>query len=325
MRRGDISPVFKYIMVMIVGVLFLIFFVGFAANQMGLFGSLKDYESAYGFDDTLQALSVNEDSEITLAPKVSVVFQFFQDNIIVGESTKKTDKIIFSPEFVYGNEIYVATQNWYYPFSATNFFYLSDINHKYIFLYDQSSEDFAKDFTTSYDGFPSRFLSEVYDYNDLNLEQIKSANPDKILRFVFLFEPSSAEKKSIDNFFEGESVIWIDLVDEENGYVHYDDFDGIYLGLEMLTGAIVANDGESYFYQYELAKEKLISMSGIYLDKAALLQSRKQECSYSSIQSNLNSYVGYVETGDDPVLFATAADKIKDVNKGYGGNCPKLF
>lgn len=327
MRRGDISVVFKYIMTLVVGVMFLVFFIGFAGSQIGLFSSLKDYESAYGFDDALQALSVDENSERTLTTKLTTLFQFTENNIIVGSSSKKTDKIIFTSKYISGKEIYVATQSWHYPFAVTNLFYLSDINHKYIFLYDSSSQSFTNEFITSYDGFPSRFLSEVHDINEAlsNLDQIKNANPTETLRFVFMFEPTSSQESKIDNFFDGESIIWLEFVDEENGYVHYDDADGIYLGKEMLIGAIVAENGFEYSYQYGKSLVQLISMCEIYLDKAALLQSKKPDCSYTSIQSNLNSYINYIKTGDNPVLFASASENVKSVNKGYGGNCPKLF
>ena len=151
-----ISPVFKYIFAVVVGGLFIIFFINFAIKSVKEPSEIITAgESVQRFINTLNAFSTAEDSihPLNLGLETEVIFDCNQ--IKMNQMSDDSQHIIFAPLILKGRSIDMWTKQFaienFLP--ITNFFYLSNQDHQYVLVFDSSSQDYVNNL---YNKFPKQ-------------------------------------------------------------------------------------------------------------------------------------------------------------------------
>ncbi|MFH0752314.1 MAG: hypothetical protein V1914_01825, partial [archaeon] len=239
-----------------------------------------------------------------------------------------TTKTIFSQKQLSGKQFSIWTKRWKMPFTIDSFFYISDGRALTYIIYDASTEEIAEELTDKFSGFPKTFKVDKLREDQLDKQTLASirakATDYAKIRFAILSskQPAlyqGAEKIKLESAeIEGEET-W------EYGTVEYGSGDtSIFLGKEMLIGAILAEDQESYEKSKEKAMEKLTIMSRLYGQKAGLLEKTCPQ-EYISIKQKLKTLE---ETEPDQSTlenFALQVEDIKNANRQFEGGCPEVF
>jgi hypothetical protein len=131
MKKGMVSPIFKYIFVLVAGTLILFFFIRFAFLQKGSSESLGDVLAITNLNDNLEAFAISPNADTTIDMGTSVDLKFNRagicGTIAVGDARPlRSNKIIFGPEEMSTRRIDAWTQTWIFPFKIGNFYYLND-------------------------------------------------------------------------------------------------------------------------------------------------------------------------------------------------------
>tara|TARA_Y100000310_G_scaffold345815_1_gene470411 strand:- start:26111 stop:27085 length:975 start_codon:yes stop_codon:yes gene_type:complete len=324
MKKAQISPVFKYIFIAIVGAMVLAFFVRFAFQQIDVGTKLNTIKVAITLDHNLDAFSVSKssDKDLDLGTNTNVLFNHLICNTIAleGGNNIKTNKIIFSPQKIQGRSIQAWTFGWFYPFHVTNFFYLSNPKAVYYLVYDSFSEEVVEEFFDKNNiyNIPSRFNVRKIAINKVNAQLVSSLEPRfDFVKFIFFTNPNIRSSDKIKVVSIGPDVITF-YEDTQKNEVN--------LGNEFILGAIFTEDYDSYLCNFKSAVNDLKIISGLYLDKRSEILS-KYECDYSVISSNL----GYFKNNDPSINNLETYRRNKDLlmlnnNELYGvENCEALF
>ncbi len=320
---------------MVAGVLFISFFIGFAMQHKSSQTKLETGRIVLGFDDLLTLVSTAEDSSMIYPEQgfPSTVTLTFNDNQITsGTGTEKitrtTTKTIFSQQELKGKQFYIWTKRWKMPFAVDNFFYLSDGRAQTYIIYDSDTEEIAEELTDKFSGFPKNFKVDKYRIDLLDTKTIASIRTKlkdyKKTRFVIL----SQEQPALFPGAEKLKARPAEINGEENwdyGTVDYGTGDkSVYLGKEMLIGAILAEDQETYEKSKEKAMGKLAILSRLYEQKAKLLE---QTCptAYTLIRQKLSA-LGSADPDESTLSdFASQAEELKDLNEQFPSDCPEVF
>ncbi len=334
-KKAQGSPVFKYIFAIVAGVLFISFFIGFAMQHKSGQTKLETGRIVFGFDDLLTLISTAEDSSMIYPEQgfpATVDLTFNDNKITSGTGTEKitrtTTKIIFSQQELKGKQFYIWTKRWKMPFAADNLFYLSDGRVQTYIIYDSDSEEIAEELTDKLSGFPKNFKVEKYKSDLLDAQtqasmRTKLKNLKKI-RFVILSQEQptlfqGAEKMTARPAEINGVKSW------DYGTVDYGTGDkSVYLGKEMLIGAILAEDQDSYEKAKEKAMNKLAIMTRLYEQKAKLLE-RTCPSAYTLIKQKLST-LRTAEPDESTIgSFASQAEELKELNRQLESGCPEVF
>jgi len=329
-KKGDFSPVFKYIFALVAGGLFLSFFVGFAMKHKEQQGTIETGRIVFGFDDLLTLFSASSDSSITYPEQgfpSTVELKILGDKITSGKISRPTTKTVFSQETLKGRQFFIWTKRWQMPFTVDNFFYLADGRVPIYIVYDEDSEDTAKELTDKYSGFPKNFkvdrLHADTDQKTMSAIMAKLADYSRI-RFIIL----SSKKPDLKGFTAAETrtIKPADIDGEtswEYGTIEFKDGKSTYLGKEMLIGAMMAEDKEAYEKAKGKAMEKLGLMARLYEKKAELLE-RTCPGQYAAIAAALRS-LSTAEPEDDLESYAKGIAALKESNHEFESGCPEVF
>jgi len=337
-HKAQVGESFKYIFGIIIGSMFLIFFIGFAYKYMTSAEQIGDAELAIAIDNDLTAFSVSQSATNTIDYSREMDLTMFEGTLTpVGlPRGKDLDKIIYSPLELQGEALYSATKTVYFPYKITNFFYLSDKRTYYIVVYNginEENKNLAEELEEGYSSIPNNFDFVVYDQDTLkdNIGQLNSltANHDWV-RFIFLTNQEITP--NLDNY---DTIIVEDFSEDEEfefGTVTFEDGTTIYLSKEMLIGAIIAEDRAAYDFNLDLTLEQLESITDLYYEKAKFVSTRLPECNYAGIKTSLNNYKSFISgktaqsiTTQDLQSFKSYIDSIETANKNLGGDCPEVF
>lgn len=272
-KRGQ-GEVFKYIFVLIVGVLILIFFLKFGFEHIGIVNKMSSVEAVRAIDDNLDAFSIssNSDRTIDLGSKNKIIFDCGSINI-EDDNPIRTSNLIFSPRALDGNKIYAWTRTWKYPFEVTNFFYLSNDKIRYYLVYDSNTESLVRSYVdkNNPESIPERFNVKI-----ISKDKVSSSVEDNA-KFVFFTNPNINPSKNIKVIEIGNNIkFYEDSIKEIE-----------FLDNETLMGAIFAEDYNQYKCGYDKALERLKIISKLYHNKASKLKLKNPECGYSALISNL--------------------------------------
>jgi hypothetical protein len=320
-KKGQMSEMFKYIFGFVVGSFFLLFFIGFGYQYMDFSGSMSSAELVTVLDDDLTAFGVVYGGEKTIDYNQNLELTISEGRIISGGQTKSTDKIIFSERFMEGEQIGLATRELALPYSVGNVYYLDDGGTWYIVVYDSNTDDVFDELN-----FPNFMSVLEVDVNDLDLDSIEGvAGAYDRVRFV-LFTSSNV---NINMDFENYDVLEVtSIIDDEPytyGSVDYGDDDVIYVGQEMLIGALLVDGADEYNYNLDVMFDKLSVVTGVYYEKSKFVSSRMPECDYNSIKTGLNNYKSYVGSTESASSYYSKIVNLEDLNKVLGGGCPEIF
>jgi len=328
MSKGQVDESFKYIFGIIIGGMFLAFFIIFAWRYIAYAGSVSDADLATAIDNDLVAFSVSESAQHPISYSRDMDISIFEGKITPKglQYSKYTGKVIYSPLELYGEELYVATKAWFLPYKVTNFFYITDKNTFYVIVYDQGTEEFKEEMVDGYSAMPDNFVFEAYEQNNLMdnmkaLDEVASGYDN--IRFIFLTE----QKIEPDLYFDDYSVVSVSSSDEEFEYgkVTFDKGTSIYLSKDMLIGAFVAENKAAYDYNLELALEELQDITTIYYEKSKFLSSRMPQCEYASVRTALNNYKSYIGDMESYTGYSSYVETVDKANKNLGGGCPEIF
>ena len=325
------SDVFKYIFVLIAGIIILVFFVSFAFKQTILFESVTATEVRETLNDYFNALS-GADNLVTSAKINSNAIMNSPScgNMQVSMKNGKSNvadysNIIFSPRAL-NKDISIWTRKWFYPFGVANFFYLKDKDTK-IFLIGSSKivNELAGVKKPDGNGYEA---TENID-SRFNVEKKTSVSAD------FIKEQARSYKNVIFVFFDQE-LMAADLKnvdvssiksekceaeeDDENcrGYVKFRDKEMFFAGKAMLYGAIFAADSQNYECGFNAAVKRLGIVSNVYDKKRLMLSRLKPEC------GKYNFNMG-IDASSLNAMHNGMKGLIESNNALAGGECAKLF
>jgi len=332
-KKAQISSVFSYIMGIVIGGIVLIFFIGFAYQFLSFAGGLNAAETVNALNDQIAAFSVSESAEMSMSSISSLDFTMTEGKITTDGQSKQVDHIIFSPFQIKGkgSEVILATKSFELPYRITNLFYLADGKTVYVFVYDSTTEEVAKELTESYNALPKNFPSYSFSITQVssNIDELVeiTAQYDQV-KFIFLTSYDEV-LSDIQDSFSNYEILSVDSSIEDYSYGKIEFPDGeeeIYMGYPLLIGAIVSEDVESYQYNLDLVFEKLSIVTGVYYDKARFVSSKLPTCEYDTVKTSLGSYYSFVsEDVNSYTSFETKIEKLDDSNNALGGDCPEVY
>ncbi len=325
------EAIFKYIFALVVGVLFIIFFIGFAYNYIGTEDTKISLLLTKSFDDQLSILSVAQDSVMHYDFGTETELSFNRGAIRAGsQSSRKSDNIVYAPINLKGKELTIWTRKWELPYAVTNFFYMSNSNYKYVLIHDSSSEEFVKELVD--DVVPEQFGVVTYDADTLKeqfAEVRQSYSGYSEVKFVYFSEdPSNSLVKALERIRNSNVVtIMPGNEDWEFGEVEFSaGKSSMFFTEPMLIGAIFVDDYSNYDFNLEKrVLPKLKEITEVYVGKADFMMSALQCQEYSLIKTQLN-HMYELGMGSEPKEFIRTAESLEEINKDrFGAECPGVF
>ena len=338
-KKGQLGSTFKYIFILIVGALFLVFFVRFAMQYASTAEAVDISQWLTNLEDRLSALgSVSDATSYPIFATTSELM-ILEGTLTSGRISHQTNKIIYAPFEMRTNEPLIWTRRWNYPYEITSFFYFSSRDRKYYVVYRdeiQEIKNYVEDLigTVHYPSIPLEFNFDVISINELNtnLENIRNMGGNfQENVFIFIGNPDWFREleNRVKNVPNSRTVVvepeGIDK-DLEHGYVYIEDQKTMYIGREMLYGAFFANNFDNYEYNLDLALERLFTVTEIYDRKTGYLRSKKPECGYDLFRTLLDTYKTRAnEKNKNPATYADLVDSLTRQNRAFRGGCPSVF
>lgn len=343
-KRGQFSPLFKYIFMLVAGAFILIFFVKFAMDYMGGAEQVEAYKLIQNFDDTLAIRAASERSFMPHDLGLETHLTFFEGTISSGQVSQETSRIVYSPQELTGKSIDIGTMEWLFPYKVDNFFYMTNGRYKHYFVYEGAAVESYIEEGIGRGGFLENLGIEVMPFNDLrsgiSMIERSTAGFDRV-RFVYVTEASTAKSvdrisKMMDGMENAEVVVIrpVSMKDEEEyGYVTFDDDELPYLGRAMLLGAVFVEGSEDYRFNFERAQQKFDTVTDVYISKARMVSNRAvmgSSCQSAGIvaQGLEGLKRVFVEKSIEEVSPEDLYRKIKVIteqNKDPGVGCPEVF
>ena len=327
--KAQMGEPFRYIFGILIGAMFLIFFIGFAWKYVAISDQTSDAELALAIDNDLTAFSVSQNAQNTLNYGRDISYTFSKGLLTPTTLTvgKTIDKIIFSPKEINSEEIYTATKTLFLPYKITNLFYITDANTFYVLVYDQGTQEFADELTEGYSAVPSNFDFAAYDQQVIKsqLDQLDTLTKNyEHVRFIFITEPEIDPGDFLDSY----SIIEVDAdpnTEYEYGTVTFDEGSSIYLSKEMLIGAFLSENKEEYDYNLEKVLSSLEDITEIYYEKSKFVSTRLPTCEYTQIKTSLNNYKSFIGNIESTESYNNYINSVDSSNKNLGGDCPEIF
>lgn len=341
------ESIFKYIFTMIVGAMFLIFFVGFAYKYMGVTETVNANVLVRSFDDYLLSLTATEESSKDARDFSAVTtISFEKGKIKSGSTSTETNRIIFAPKTLTGKKIATRTMRWSFPYQVDNFFYITNEKYKQIIVYDDTSKDYVQELM---EDINKTFDIRAFSKTELNSNiQALGRQYQPMSRVTFLLVSNGkwdettknkirrAIPKAVFIWAKGEGINDEEPTDEtakwRHGTIHFEEDEAPYLEKEMLIGALYAEDYENYNFNFGRAMKRLSAISEIYLQKAESLQNSWQNNGCEDAIPIINGIKEIYDSTKDGLpdniqQIEGLAARIDEINKrnigGYG--CPFLF
>lgn len=316
------ESVFKYIFAMIVGAVFILFFVGFGKNIISSSEKMDAGVLVAGFDDYLFTLTANEMTKDDLNFGIQTALNFKEGTISSGKNKPKdTNRMVYAPKTLIGAKITTRAIRWAFPYDIDSFFYVTNARYKYIIVYDESSKDFVTELTQSI-----RATFEFRNYTKTQLtppitqltppiiNSLKTSYTD-MTRVTFLViadnDLAPADKNKIKTAIPKAQFVFAKSLGQEDdrdpekkwayGSIRFDgeDKDSYYIGNAMLLGAMYAEDKANYDFNFKRAMERLAAVSIIYDGKIQSLQVAATECDYSPLSGAFSGLAGAANTAKE--------------------------
>jgi hypothetical protein len=327
-NKAQMGESFRYIFGIIIGAMFLVFFIGFAWKLIAISDQTTDKDIALAISNDLSAAAVSEDATNTLNYGREISFTISKGLLTPSKLSvgKDMNQIIFSPKEIQGEELYTATKTLSLPYESTNLFYLTDKKTFYVVVYDQGTQEFADELIGDYALFPSNFEGAAYNQQTLTteLDQLKTLTHNyNHVRFIFITD----QEINPAGEFSSYSIIEVSSRDEdyEYGTVTFEDGQSIFLSQEMLMGAIVAENKEEYDYNLELMLSSVEDITEMYYEKAKFISTRLPNCEYAQVKTSLNNYKSFIGNTESPESYNSYITTVETANKNLGGDCPEIF
>jgi len=293
-KKGDVSLLFKWIFGIIAGAVILMFLFKFAGIHIGGEQALEGNKFLVSVDDKLDAFGIGEGSDI-FDLKDEFLLGVQCGEFSVNEETsenyfaRETDKVVFAPSSLKGDNLHVWTKKWYFPYGVTMFFYLNNPQNRILIVSDANKIEEVGNFVKK---IPQHFSVQVTTKQLFNPASFSSQakGSDKIT--VVFFGTSTYSVNDLKSQYGNNLNIEIIQVNlEDNTAKIYDNYGGVedvfFLGDEMLYGLIFSGSG--YECTKDIALNRLNTLTRIYIEKVNRLAGKTSEtkCVDSLVQSRI--------------------------------------
>ncbi|MEK6940724.1 MAG: hypothetical protein AABW49_02390 [Nanoarchaeota archaeon] len=285
-KKGEISIVFKYALVLVSGIIILAFFIGFAFNIQRTGEKLQATEVRETLNDYLVALSsssynLQTPADLKIKTRLSFntpICQHFIVQQLNGVSAPaEYSHIIYAPRSLFGKSLEVWKMGWFYPYYITNFFFITNKRTKVVLVGDQE------------------FIIELLDEIPPNLNvgignsvNIKDyADDSKNYEHVKIIAFSNVQPQEQDNVqlisikpFESSCRTQVDGTDKFkcHGTIAFPSGAAEFYGKTMMYGAFFTDHVTDYECNFEAAEKQLKLVSAVYGNKQLLLRSKLSGC-----------------------------------------------
>ncbi|MDI6737375.1 MAG: hypothetical protein QME12_02555 [Nanoarchaeota archaeon] len=338
------EAIFKYIFTMLVGAMFIIFFIGFAYKQIGSAETTDALELVRTFDDYLLLLTANEEAKDARDFSATTTIGFDKGTIRSGAQKTNTNRIVYAPNKMTGKKITTRTMRWSFPYQVDNFFYITNKNYRQVIVSDDTSKDYVQELMEEIN---TTFDIKHFSKSDLSakISAIGSMYQGMAnVTFLLISDNNwdTATKNKVKAAIPKTVFLWAKAGGEEtedepnakwrHGTITFSDGEtAAYLEKEMLIGALYAGTFENYDFNFKRAMDRLSAISDIYKNKADLLGRTKGQAGgcddYTAISAGIGNLGGYGRDGGRNVeQMISTAKEIKRTNKReFGGECPAVF
>ncbi|MFA5887197.1 MAG: hypothetical protein WC852_00615 [Candidatus Nanoarchaeia archaeon] len=338
------ESVFKYIFAMIVGAMFILFFVGFGKNIISSSEKMDAVVLVAGFDDYLFTLTANEMAKDDQNFGVQTALNFKEGTISSGKNKPtNTNRIVYAPKTLSGTKITTRAIRWAFPYDIDSFFYITNAKYKYVIVYDDSSKDFVNELAES--------INRTFEIRTYEKSKIASAAPalgrgwTDMSRVTFLMigdsDISAADKTKIKTAIPKAKFVFAKgLGNEEEpenqwayGSIEFDgeEGDSYYIGNAMLLGAMYAENKANYDFNFKRAMDRLAAVSMIYDGKIQKLSSAASGCNYNIMAGAFTSLANAAKEAKEGAMDAAklnsmvSAVESMDETNSRGLDCTAVF
>jgi len=360
-KKAQVSVHIHWIFILIAGAIILTFFVTIVVKQKDISEQKIAGKAIDSFEQIITATGVTEDTFNKIdIPKIKFEFICNQDYseysiLKTGLNRNLETEIVFSPDIVQGNSVFIWSLTWNFPFAVDNFVMITSPEVRYIILYDDE-----KDLEAQYifDDIPDPINKEQPIPID-KLNQLKDKGNYKI-KLIFVTEQEILDT-ALPKWMEKEDISAVRIAGsyinfyEKQGLKLYTKRERDYFDINepfpqdekdpMLYAAIFAENPEMYSCAMKKAYNRLSLTAKVHKQRIAILEdyySEKEryqipECSLlydpDSEHPDYNKFIQYAQTcSDNPnqCLFTNLnniAEEIKDNNIGISRTiaCPLIY
>ncbi len=321
-KKGELSEVFRYILVAVAGIILLTGLVYFARGLLVTGENLSATETRETLNDYFTTLATTEYIEAPEDLKIDTTLYFNSPScqqLRVQQGNAQSSPagyshIVYAPEKLTGRSLHVWSASWYMPFRVTNFFYLTNPKIKTVLVGD--------------DALITEILAELPD--SMNIEKGSSTNiadytdlgKNYELVHIIVFG-NAAPIKQNNVILTSVQVAGTsckktpDGTDRYtcNGVVRFPDGDSPFSGKAMLYGTFFVSTKATYDCNTAAATAKLQSIAALYSQKQQTLKQKLSSCEKFNLDFN------YGTTG-----WSAKATSLDSQNKQLGGrDCDYVF
>lgn len=259
MEKRGIAVSFKWIFALIAGMIIFLFIINFAYKHIFISESKTSTILLTNIEAQLDSISFADDFDTILDLNEKFKINLNCNSLQIANIPLKTNKIIFSPKTIESNNLKIWTRTWNYPFTITNFYYIT--NKDYYFI-DPPYELLSQ--------IPESFNIKTYP---------DTAEEDA--EIVFFTKPAQYE---LEKYKEHKIKII------NNNKVTFQSKSADYFGDEMLLGAIFTDDIAKYNCLKQRALNKLKIIASVYQKKAQTLSQINCQDKYQLIITLLENF-----------------------------------
>lgn len=362
-KKAVIEVQFNWLFIFIAGVIILIFFINIAGkykdkSETDLSSDIVSKISAIA---TSGQLSSNSNSRIEVA-NLDLTLDCYPDTCNEFGCSSEFDfggkgimapawmdlEPVFSPFYIKGDYLVTWSLDWTMPYKVCSFLYLTSVEHKYVLVYKDSSESFAREVYGKLS--ENKFIDvELIEESEIPTVPYRG---EQMIKFVLFYIPSENPPSPNLEVIKSKKwdVLYIDGTPEMGSANYSIVVDGEYLpgvgypylGLPMLIGAIYSDDVDFYTCNAKKAFLKLRNMNNIFYRRTqglydyylGLGQSDYKNCKYfyqSTVTDSIVSINSSVQPDNDFTLvdanqMRSDAETIAYQNQlVLSKDCPRIY
>lgn len=300
MARAQVEVQFNWIFVMIVGAILLTFFVVVVNKQRESAGVALSADVLIELEKVIAGVAVSEGKTFLIEmPNVPIVYDCDDSCAcalkVEGSGAQDIpirNNPVFAPDGLKGLKVVMWSQPFNSPFRATNFFYMTSPQAKYL-IEDVGSGPYIFDElppTKIIEGGVDQpaFTKELFD--PTALDELEDTNNYKIKFILFETDPTTMNLPLFIEVMSDSDVSAVEIIEDLNELKFYqkegDSFVEVsttnYIESSSLYGAVFAENIATYECMMNIAFENLNVVSQVYAQRGLLMQeeySDRTECS----------------------------------------------
>ncbi|MEK6876630.1 MAG: hypothetical protein AABX63_04410 [Nanoarchaeota archaeon] len=320
-KKGAVEIQFNWILVLVIGAVVIIIFMGFISNQQGVSAISANILTASSLDAIFHGYEGIDISDAIGMPKSKINFDC--DSFSINGISKQLGTLsVFSPVYLETDKLNILSFGWDMPYRITNFVYITSPDVRYVFI---GNSDFAREVFEKAKG---KIRADGF----TNIRAVEDEN-DRRVRLIF-FEQNPEMPESLNRLDLSISALKVDG-DKNSGTLEFFDFiDGkfesrgksYYVKEASLFGAVFSDGIDSYKCNMEKGFDKLKIISQIYNKRINEIMEKYNTIEENNVcrdfyQDNLLTIfdsISYLSSFDfkspDYENIIKAADEIEKIN-----------